>query len=167
MDSYRIIAVCLGNICRSPMAEAVLKERIAAAGLDEAVEIQSAGTGHWHVGHHPDPRAVQALARRGYSVDHVARRIRRADIGAADLVLAMDRWNMTDLRELVGDSDDVTRIRLMRSYDRGLAHLPEDDQALDIPDPYYGSDADFGVALDMLEAASAGVVDQVRIGLSR
>lgn len=148
------------------MAEAVLRDRLESIGLGGTVEVASAGTGLWFVGRPPDRRAITALSERGYDIGHSARLIGRAELETADLVLAMDRDNLADLRDLVGDTSGVTRIRLMRSFDPRLTHLPEDDSLLDVPDPYYGDAGDFHVALDMIEAAAAGVVDQARLDLA-
>lgn len=166
VDQYRIVAICLGNICRSPMAEAVLRSRVAEAGLDGLVAVDSAGTGSWHVGHEPDRRAMRALRERGYDIAHTARRVDPGEIDATGLVVAMDRWNLADLRDLVGDSSALSRIHLMRSFDPNLTHLPEDDGRLDVPDPYYGTLDDFQSVLDMIEIAASGVIDQARLDLA-
>ncbi|MFM9134611.1 MAG: low molecular weight protein-tyrosine-phosphatase [bacterium] len=173
--TYRVTAVCLGNICRSPMAEAVIRAQLRDAGLDD-VSVDSAGTGAWHVGNGADPRALQALQARGYALDHTARQIdaswlepRGAPEGAQpggfagpaapDLVVAMDWSNHEDLRRMgVEDS----RLRMLRSFDPSLAHLPHGHGALEVPDPYYGAARGFDDVLDMLEAASRGLVDELR-----
>lgn len=165
MSDFEILTVCLGNICRSPMAEAVLLDRIAAARLDDRVTVSSAGTGSWHIGHEADPRARETLRLRGYEFSHRARQITSDWVRRSDLVLAMDRWNLQDLREVAPASTDVTRIRLLRSFDPELTHLPEDDERLDVPDPYYGDADDFRQALRQIENAVTGVVDHVRLEL--
>jgi protein-tyrosine phosphatase len=152
----RIAFVCLGNICRSPMAESVMTQRLAQAGLAPDVEVDSAGTGGWHLGDVPDRRAVAALRRRGYRTGHRARQIQRADFTEFDLIVAMDEDNGRDLHRLAPDADEAAKIRLLRSFD------PSADGDLTVPDPYYGSDADFDHALDLIEAACDGLVDWVR-----
>lgn len=158
--SYRITAVCLGNICRSPMAEAVLRQRFESIGVDDRVTVDSAGTGRWHVGGAADPRTLAALKRRGYQLDHTVRQIRPEwfdddDPRRADLVLAMDRSN---LRELVGMAPNAAaqqRIRLLRAFEQTSAST---GSHIDVPDPYYGSDNDFDDALSIIEDAVEPVV---------
>lgn len=165
MSDFEILAVCLGNICRSPMAEVVIRDRLVAAGLGDRVTVGSAGTGSWHIGHPIDARARETLERAGYGAGHAARQVNSDWIGRTDLVLAMDRWNLQDLRALAPRSYDMTRIRLLRSFDPTLDHLPEDDELLDVPDPYYGELSDFRQAVEFIESAATGVVDQVRLEL--
>ncbi len=129
---YRVCLVCLGNICRSPMAEAVLRAKLRAANLDDAVVVDSAGTGDWHVGHGADARARAALASRGYPNEHVARQFAAAWFADHDLILAMDEANLRELRRLAPDQQTADRVRLLRSYD------PKATGDLDVPDPYYG-----------------------------
>jgi len=156
--AYRVLIVCLGNICRSPMAAAVLRARVREAGLGGRVEVDSGGTGGWHAGDPADRRARAALRRRGYDDAHRAGQVRREDVQHADLVLAMDRDNEDELRHLArGDAGAQARIRLMRSFD--ATATPDD---LEIPDPYYGDDDMFDAVLDMIERASQGVVDHVQ-----
>ncbi len=156
--AYRITCVCLGNICRSPMAEAVLRERFAAAGLD--VEVDSAGTGAWHVGNDADPRALATLAAAGYDLSHSARRFEPEWLEGSQLVLAMDRDNYEALLALA-DRHDVPaeHVRLLRSFDPGAAPTAE------VPDPYYGGRDGFTDVLRLIEQAADGVVDHVRAEL--
>jgi protein-tyrosine phosphatase len=153
---YRIAFVCLGNICRSPMAESVLTRRLAEAGLAADVEVDSAGTGGWHVGDGADRRAVATLQRRGYHTVHRARQFQRSDFAAHDLVVALDEDNARDLHRLAPDAEAAAKIRLLRSFD------PDADGDLAIPDPYYGADHDFEHALDLIEASCDGLVGWVR-----
>ncbi|MFC7329974.1 low molecular weight protein-tyrosine-phosphatase [Marinactinospora rubrisoli] len=153
---YRVCLVCLGNICRSPMAEKVLLADLERAGLDGAVRVDSAGTGSWHIGADMDPRAATTLRVHGYTVDHVARRFDPAWFGTRDLVLAMDTDNLADLRALA--PDPVTageRIRLFRSFAPGAGPNPE------VPDPYYGGDDGFGAVLNMIETAAKGLTGEL------
>jgi len=149
---YRIAVVCLGNICRSPMADVVLAERIAAAGLDDLVQVESFGTGGWHAGDPMDRRAAATLTAAGYDATrHRARQYTRATIGH-DLVLAMDVTNHADLADLGVAAD---RLLLFRSFDP----TPDDDS---VPDPYYGGDEGFAHVLDIVERASDAIVEQLR-----
>ena len=156
---YRVCFVCTGNICRSPMAEAVLRRMVAEAGLADRVEVWSAGTGDWHVGDDADPRTLTTLRDRGYELAHSAKQWQPDDFDRADLILALDRGHYRALQRAAPDAADRTKVRLLRSYDE----LPGDD--LDVPDPYYGDVAGFGRVLDLVEAACAGVLKEIREAL--
>jgi protein-tyrosine phosphatase len=156
---YRITVVCLGNICRSPIGEAVLRARLVDAGLADRVLVDSAGTGDWHLGHPADPRALATLDAHGYPHDHVARQISPDWMDGIDLMLAMDEANYRDLRAMMGGSGQSPELRMMRSFDPALAHLPEPDPALSVPDPYYGGPEGFDEVLRMIEQAADGIVD--------
>ncbi|HEX9258454.1 MAG TPA: low molecular weight protein-tyrosine-phosphatase [Acidimicrobiales bacterium] len=159
---YRVLFVCMGNICRSPMAASVLRSKVRDGGLDGRVEVDSCGTGGWHVGDPADPRARAALLRRGYDDGHRARQVERGDMLRFDLVLAMDRDNEDELRHLArGDYGAQTRIRLLRSFDP-LAALDD----LEIPDPFYGDDEAFERVLDMVERATEGVLAHARAAVT-
>jgi protein-tyrosine phosphatase len=153
---YRIAFVCLGNVCRSPMAEAVLTQRLAQAGLSADVEVDSAGTGGWHVGNGADRRAVAALQRRGYQSVHRARQFRRGDFDRLDVIVALDEDNARELHRLAPDADAAAKIHLLRSFD------PASDGDMAVPDPYYGTHHDFEHALDLIEAACDGLVAWVK-----
>jgi protein-tyrosine phosphatase len=147
---YRIELVCLGNICRSPMAHVVLAARLDDAGLGDVVEVTSSGTGDWHVGNRMDRRAAATLSAAGY--DPTRHRARQHDAGSAanlDLVLAMDADNLADLGGV------SPRVMLFRAFDP--AH-PADGSGGDVPDPYYGGDAGFEEVLSMVERTSAALV---------
>jgi protein-tyrosine phosphatase len=163
---YRVCLVCLGNICRSPMAEAVLRGELAAAGLDRAVVVDSAGTGDWHVGGPMDPGARSALARRGYDGSaHRARQFQTSWLARCDLILAMDARNLADLRRMarirgtdIQDSgvQDSGRIRLFGEVG-GLTESGDGD----IPDPWGGDADEFGHVLDLLSAAAPVIVGKL------
>ena len=159
---YRIFLVCLGNICRSPMAEAVLRAELDQAGLSRAVTVDSAGTGDWHVGSRMDRRARAELARRGYDgAPHRARQVEPSWLEQRDLVLAMDRHNLADLRRMAGeDPAERARIRLLRSFD------PRSGPDEEVPDPYDGKTASFGMVLDLVQAAARGLAGQLRQALA-
>jgi protein-tyrosine phosphatase len=119
----------MGNICRSPTAEGVMRALVADAGLDAVVDIDSAGTGGWHVGDPPDARAVAAAARRGIVLDGAARKVTRADFHGFDLLLAADAANVRDLLALAPDDAGAEKVRLLREFDpvsaaRGELDLP-------------------------------------------
>ena len=155
---YRIALVCLGNICRSPMAHVVLEQQLADAGLGDAVEVHSSGTGGWHEGNPMDRRAAATLAAAG--LDPSRHRARTFDDGwhdDHDLVLAMDVANLRD----VGGSSD--RTLLFRAFDPEAAAEPD----AEVPDPYYGGAAGFEEVLRMVERTSASIVAELRRELSR
>ncbi|GAA5209826.1 low molecular weight protein-tyrosine-phosphatase [Streptomyces sp. BB1-1-1] len=155
--TYRVCFVCTGNICRSPMAEAVFHARVADAGLDGLVEADSAGTGGWHEGEGADPRTMAVLAENGYGLDHTARRFQPSWFSRLDLVVALDAGHLRALRRLAPTEQDAAKVRLLRSYD------PAADRAdLDVPDPYYGGADGFEECLEMVEAASTGLLAAVR-----
>ncbi|MFE9631673.1 low molecular weight protein-tyrosine-phosphatase [Streptomyces sp. NPDC006463] len=153
---YRVCFVCTGNICRSPMAESVFRAHVAEAGLDALIEIDSAGTGGWHEGDGADPRTVAVLEAAGYEQDHRARQFRSSWFDRLDLVIALDAGHMRDLRALAPTPRDAAKVRLLRSYDPSAAA-----DETDVPDPYYGSLDGFEECLELVEAASPGLLDAV------
>jgi protein-tyrosine phosphatase len=158
---YRVCFVCLGNICRSPMAEVVLRAELTRAGLSGLVEVDSAGTGDWHVGGPMDRRARAELDRHGYDGSaHRARQFQPSWFGDRDLVLAMDRANAADLREMAPDAEAAgPRLLLFRSFDPALAaDDPYDGQ---VPDPYGGGPADYAGAFELVQAAVRGLAGQL------
>ncbi|WP_225832765.1 low molecular weight protein-tyrosine-phosphatase [Streptomyces sp. NK08204] len=155
--SYRVCFVCTGNICRSPMAESVFRSRVAEAGLEDLVEVDSAGTGGWHEGEAADPRTVSVLDEHGYATAHIARQFQPAWFARLDLVLALDAGHLKALRRLAPTDEDARKVRLLRSYDPSAG-----DDGLDVPDPYYGGRDGFEECLEMVEAASTGLLAAVR-----
>jgi low molecular weight protein-tyrosine phosphatase len=149
---YRIVLVCLGNICRSPMADVVLTDRLERAGLGNDVEVVSAGTGGWHVGGPMDDRAAALLTRHGYDATrHRARQFQPDWFDGADLVLAMDAANHADL---VAQAPDAGRVRMFREFDPRAG----EDGGLDVPDPYFGGDEGFERVLEMVERTCDALV---------
>jgi protein-tyrosine phosphatase len=155
----RVLFVCAGNICRSPTAEAVLRRRLADAGLAGEVAVDSAGLGDWHVGEQVDPRSAAALRGRGYPAwTHQAKQFRRADFADRDLVVALDAGHERALLALARTGPDRAKIRMLRSYDPEAA---ADPAGLDVPDPYFGGELGFEHVLDLVEAACAGLLAEV------
>jgi protein-tyrosine phosphatase len=154
----RILFVCMGNICRSPTAEAVMRGLVREAGLEAEIEVESAGIGDWHVGHAPDARATEAAARRGVTLAGRARQVRTDDFARFDVLLAMDRDNLAELRALAPDAAAEAKVHMLREFDPESAGAPD----LDVPDPYYGGAQGFETVLDQVEAACRGLLDTLR-----
>jgi protein-tyrosine phosphatase len=158
---YRICVVCLGNICRSPTAEVVLRDELERAGLGAQVAVESAGTGDWHIGGPMDPGARAELARRGYDGSaHVARQISASWQGGYDLFVVMDRKNLANLRAMFAGTPAQDRIRLMRSFDAAAADGAE------VPDPYHGTPAEYGAAFDLVLASARGLTGELAARLA-
>ncbi|MGR3983885.1 MAG: low molecular weight phosphotyrosine protein phosphatase [Gammaproteobacteria bacterium] len=154
MAARRVLFVCLGNICRSPLAEGAFRRAVESRGLGARYEIDSAGTGDWHLGAPPDPRAQRAGARRGIDISGLrARRASAADMAAFDHILAMDRANHADLLRLAG-APHRHKVRLLMEY----CPRRELDE---VPDPYYGGDAGFDRALDLIEVAADALLAHI------
>lgn len=164
---YQVTVICLGNICRSPIGEAVLRSRLDAAGLTTQVRVDSAGTGDWHVGQGANVRSVAVLDANGYQHDHTARQINEHWFAGIDLAIAMDCSNYSDLERLIPESAPHTQLRMLRSFDPALSQIPEPDQRLDVPDPYHGTPEDFVTVLRMVETAVDGLVAQLPELMSR
>jgi protein-tyrosine phosphatase len=154
--SYRVTFVCTGNICRSPMAEHVLRRHVEDEGLD--VEVDSSGTGGWHAGDPADRRTVSALRRAGYTSAHAARQFRPIWFNRYDLIIALDEGHYRDLRSMAPSTEAREKVRLLRSFD-------PDAVDLNVPDPYYGGKADFEECRDLIEAAVPGLLDEIRKSL--
>jgi protein-tyrosine phosphatase len=153
---YRIVFVCTGNICRSPMAEVIARALAASSALSDGttlgdhVEVRSAGTGPWHEGEPMHPLAQTALERAGYPDHrHVAHQVVSAELGTIDLLVALDRRHQQTLRSLGAAPD---RLTLLRSFDSAAG------AAADVPDPYYGDDAVFDECRDMIAAGCRGLI---------
>ena len=150
----RILFVCLGNICRSPTAEAVFRHVLATVETDLKIEVDSAGIGSWHIGEPPDERAQAAARRRGFDMSALrARQIVREDFERFDLILAMDRENLVELRKR-SPQQYRERVRLFLEY---APDVGEED----VPDPYYGGEAGFEAVLDLTEQAVRGLLDHL------
>ncbi|WNZ10247.1 low molecular weight protein-tyrosine-phosphatase [Streptomyces sp. 11x1] len=154
--TYRVCFVCTGNICRSPMAESVFRAHVEEAGLGELVEVDSAGTGGWHEGDAADPRTASVLESNGYEGVHTARQFQVSWFARLDLVIALDEGHFKALRRLAPTAADADKVRLLRSYD------PAAGGDLDVPDPYYGGMDGFEECLELVEAASPGLLAAVR-----
>lgn len=150
----KVLFVCLGNICRSPTAEGVFRHKVREAGLEDRIEIDSAGTGDWHVGKAPDARTRAAALRRGYDLSSLrARQVSAADFSRYDLILAMDHANLRDLERLRAGTGTAELDLFLRRFDLEID---------EVPDPYYGGDDGFEQVLDLVEQACDGLLMEVK-----
>lgn len=152
---YRVLFVCMGNICRSPTAEGVLRQFIRQNNLGDKVEVDSAGTHGYHVGEAPDSRTQRAAAVRGYNLSQLrARKVARQDLDYFDLVLAMDKNNLDNLQRLASP-EQQEKIKLFMDFSKNF-----DDN--EVPDPYYGLGHGFDLVLDMVEDAAQGLIEDIK-----
>ncbi|MBD5784582.1 low molecular weight phosphotyrosine protein phosphatase [Cellulosimicrobium terreum] len=179
-EPYRVMTVCTGNICRSPMAEVVLRDRLEAAGLADRVVVDSTGVSDEESGNPIDRRARAVLTAHGYAVDgtHRARQVSARDVVERDLVLAMTTQHARALRRLAhggvagsagrAADDDVPQVTMFRSFDPAAPRVGAggDERVLDVADPWYGGTQDFEDCLAQVEAAADGIVAHVRAALS-
>lgn len=154
-SKYKILFVCLGNICRSPAAQGVFQHLVDARGLTGQFEIDSAGTIAVHRGELPDPRMRRHAARRGYELTHRSRPISRDDMERFDLIVAMDARNADDLRQLAATVEEARKVELIGPYIKGNSHYDY------VPDPYYEGSEGFELVLDLLEDACVQLLDTI------
>lgn len=160
----RFLMVCLGNICRSPTAQAVMEKRIADAGLQHCMMVDSAGTAAYHIGKAPDPRASSAAARRGYDLSpQRARQVSANDFHHFDYILAMDSSNLAHLLQMAPEGS-ADKVSLLLSHAAPSQVLPKVLVTTDVPDPYYGGDSGFEQVLDLVEQACDALLAAVRSG---
>jgi protein-tyrosine phosphatase len=155
-DRIRISFVCMGNICRSPTAEAIMRHLVREAGLQDRIEIDSAGTGSWHVGEDRDRRSRAVAKRRGMPIEGPARQFQPDDFQRFDLVLALDDENARDLRGLAPNHEARAKVHLLREFD------PTAPDGASVPDPYYGGPQGFEEVFDICLSACRGLLDHLR-----
>lgn len=151
----KVLFVCLGNICRSPSAEAVLKNFVGKKGEDSLFEIDSAGTSAWHAGEKTDARMRQHARKRGIDITSISRQFKVEDFDRFDFIVAMDHENMDNLKKLARNQDDLDKLYMMTSFSQKFNY----DH---VPDPYYGGDDGFELVLDMLEDAGEGLYNYMK-----
>jgi protein-tyrosine phosphatase len=156
---YRVLFVCMGNICRSPAAEIVFRHLVDEAGLDGRIDIDSAGTIGYHRGNPPDPRMAETLRARGYTIAGRARQVRPADLLDFDLLLVADEDNRADVHALDPDGSHRDKVRLLTEFCTG-------HDAPRVPDPYYGGRRGFEQVADLIEDACAGLLEHLRAELA-
>jgi protein-tyrosine phosphatase len=156
----RVLFVCLGNICRSPVGEAVFRKKVGNKRLEAEIEVDSAGTIDYHVGELPDPRMREAAGRRGYPLTGRARQISRGDLEDFDLIVAMDRDNQANILQLDPYDRHSEKIRLLCDF------IP-DSKVRDVPDPYYGGRDGFDRVIDMIEEAAESILEHLTQGVEQ
>jgi protein-tyrosine phosphatase len=155
MDVVKVLFVCMGNICRSPTAEAVFRHYVERDGLEQAIQIDSAGTHDYHIGEAPDPRTQRAALNRGYDMSRLrGRQVSADDFYRFDYLLAMDEANLAILKRL-RPRDATSHLGLFLDF-------AEQHREREVPDPYYGGADGFERVLDMVEDASAGLLRHLR-----
>ena len=153
-DRTSVLFVCLGNICRSPLAEGIFDHLVHEAGLDDRFDIDSAGTGAWHVGERPDARAAMVATKHGIELDSRARQITSDDLDRFDYVIAMDRENLRNVSRMVDASDSETEVHLLRTFD--------EEEGDEVPDPYYGGASGFETVYEMLHRSCQTLLERLK-----
>ncbi|RIH65394.1 low molecular weight phosphotyrosine protein phosphatase [Mariniphaga sediminis] len=156
MNKKRILFVCLGNICRSPSAEAVFTGMVNKEGLSDQYEIDSAGTGGWHVGEPADRRMQKHAVKRGYDLTSISRKFNpEMDFDRFDLIIGMDDENALSLKNMARSEDDLKKIKKMTDFSKEWSYT-------EVPDPYYGGEDGFELVLDLLEDACKGLLEKTK-----
>ncbi len=148
----KILFVCLGNICRSPLAEAIFNEKIRKNGLEKEFQSDSCGTGNYHVGDWPDDRSIKCASKNGILMNHIGRQLKQSDLEDFDLILAMDGSNFHNILRLSNESTK-SKVKLMRSFDP----MGEGD----VPDPYWGGEKEFDEVFEILDRSMNGLMDHL------
>jgi protein-tyrosine phosphatase len=158
-NKTRVLFVCAGNICRSPLAEGIFLDLVAQKGLAQQFEIDSAGTGAWHTGERPDPRSIAVAREHGFELPGMARQVKANDFVTFDHILCMDLANQSELLR-IAPNELQPKIRLIREFDSTAAPKAE------VPDPYYGAESGFENVYQMLVRACSGLLNQLHSDLS-
>lgn len=155
-DRIGVLFVCLGNICRSPLAEGVFGSIVREERLENRFDIDSAGTSDYHIGSSPDPRTLHEAQQRGLLLRHAARQLTSEDLDRFDYVIAMDASNLGNIERLARRRRGRGEVHLLRSFD------PESGDDLEVPDPYFGGPEGFADVHDLIERACRGVLEHIR-----
>ncbi|HEX6307360.1 MAG TPA: low molecular weight protein-tyrosine-phosphatase [Longimicrobiales bacterium] len=156
MERIGVLFVCLGNICRSPLAQGVFAQLVSEEGLGDRFDIDSAGTSDYHIGEPPDPRTTREARRRGVTLEHAARQVDHEDFERFDYVLAMDAVNLGKLERIARQLRGAAELHLLRAFD------PEAGDDLEVPDPYFGGPDGFADVHEMIERACRGLLEHIR-----
>jgi protein-tyrosine phosphatase len=155
MKKVRVLFVCLGNICRSPLAEAIFNHKIQQNGLAVHFEVDSCGTGNYHIGEQPDPRTVASARKHGVAIDHCCRQLTPSDLEYFDFVLAMDRSNLNNIMRLPNSETFSSKIMLMRDFD-------PHEKGAEVPDPYFGGEEGFQQVFNILDRTLDHFISHVK-----
>jgi protein-tyrosine phosphatase len=153
MKKIRVLFVCLGNICRSPLAEAIFMNQIRSKGLEAFIEADSCGTSNYHIGGSPDPRTIENAIRNGVTIEHCGRQLSDEDLERFDFILAMDRSNFQNILQLPGSKTFSHKVKMMRDFDPVRQG--------DVPDPYFGGEQGFQEVFEILDRAIANFIAQL------
>jgi len=153
---FRVLFVCMGNICRSPAGEIVFRHLVEEAGLSDRIHIDSAGTIGYHAGNPPDPRMSETLRNRGHTIAGRSRQITASDLDEFDLILVADQENLSDVRSLAPPERKLDHVQLLTDY-------CSEHEADHVPDPYYGGPSGFEKVADLVEDACRGVLDSIKL----
>lgn len=154
MERKKILFVCLGNICRSPLAEAIFKHKLKQRGIEDQFEVDSCGTANYHIGDSPDSRTIANAQRQGVTIDHIGRQLQPIDLDYYDLILAMDKNNLAGIFKLQNKEEQIGKITLMREYDP----LQNGEE---VPDPYYGGEKGFQTVFEILDRSTEFLIDKL------
>lgn len=154
MTRKKILFVCLGNICRSPLAEAVFKHKVKEKGLEHLFEIDSCGTGNYHIGDPPDPRTISNARKNGVVIEHLGRQLRDDDLAYFDVILAMDNKNLKSIHSLRSAEEYLHKVKLMREFDPS-------EKGGEVPDPYYGEEKHFQEVFEILDRTAAALLEEL------
>lgn len=150
----KILFVCLGNICRSPLAEAIFNHKVAASGLSGALKADSAGTSNYHIGEPPDERTIRNALKNGIAINHAGRQLKTRDLQEYDYVFAMDNNNYNAIRRLAKETDPKATIALIRDFDPA-------GKGGEVPDPYFGGERGFQEVFEMLDRSIDNLIAEL------